>query len=304
MSFYTMPDGEKLFVRKFGKGQPVLVLSGLGMLSWQWIPYLLTQSKQYQFIIPDWRGFGGSKSAKIPVHLNAIQSHWLDTSALIDQLQLNQFKLIAYSMGATTAMHGMQYGNLSEKLQAYLHIDQTPKITSDDLWEFGLLGQNHHHVKDLLQQLSNLLHQFSDYQTVSDLPSEIRHQLIQKWLVFVKLQGNNKIGSIIFELAMKNPKLNKHILPIQRLDYLIWYVDNYLNHQEDYRSAISALNCATTFFIGEKSNLYPSIGQIQIAESLKKSEKIIFKRSGHAPLISEPIKFSREIGVFLNKRSL
>ncbi|HAB44243.1 MAG TPA: alpha/beta hydrolase, partial [Acinetobacter sp.] len=35
MPFYSMPDGEQLFVREYGQGQPVLVLSGLGMLSWQ-----------------------------------------------------------------------------------------------------------------------------------------------------------------------------------------------------------------------------------------------------------------------------
>lgn len=303
MSFYTMPDGEKLFVRKFGTGQPVLVLSGLGMLSWQWMPFLLPQSKQHQFIIPDWRGFGGSKSAKIPSHLNSIQSHWLDIATIIDQMQLNQFKLIAYSMGATTAMHGMQYGKLSEKLQAYLHIDQTPKITSDEFWEFGLLGRKYQQVKNLLQELSHLLHQFSSYDTVANLPNSIRQQLIQKWLIFVRLQGNNKIGAILFERMMKNAQLNKYILPIQRLDYLIWYVDNYLNHQEDYRAALSALDCATTFFIGEKSNLYPAIGQIQIAESLKNAEHILFKNSGHAPLISEPIKFTREIGIFLKNTS-
>ena len=33
MSYYKMPDGEMLFVREYGQGQPVLVLSGLGMLS-------------------------------------------------------------------------------------------------------------------------------------------------------------------------------------------------------------------------------------------------------------------------------
>ena len=35
MPYYTMPDQEKLFVRRVGRGEPVLVLSGLGMQSWQ-----------------------------------------------------------------------------------------------------------------------------------------------------------------------------------------------------------------------------------------------------------------------------
>lgn len=33
MPYYHMPDGEQLFVRRYGQGEPVLVLSGLGMQS-------------------------------------------------------------------------------------------------------------------------------------------------------------------------------------------------------------------------------------------------------------------------------
>ena len=46
MPFYTMPDQEKLFVRRVGEGEPVLVLSGLGMQSWQWLPFLFASSKK------------------------------------------------------------------------------------------------------------------------------------------------------------------------------------------------------------------------------------------------------------------
>lgn len=61
MPYYTMPDRENLFVRRVGRGEPVLVLSGLGMQSWQWLPFIYANRKDYEFIIPDWRGFGGSK---------------------------------------------------------------------------------------------------------------------------------------------------------------------------------------------------------------------------------------------------
>jgi hypothetical protein len=53
MPFYTMPDQEKLFVRRVGEGKPVLILSGLGMQSWQWLPFLFASRKKYEFIIPD-----------------------------------------------------------------------------------------------------------------------------------------------------------------------------------------------------------------------------------------------------------
>lgn len=95
MPYYTMQDNEKLYVREFGQGQPVLVLSGLGMQSWQWLPFLYNLKNKYHFIIPDWRGFGRSKNCAIP-KIDAISSHWQDLSTLIETKQLKQFKVIGY----------------------------------------------------------------------------------------------------------------------------------------------------------------------------------------------------------------
>lgn len=301
MPKYTMPDGEQLFVRTIGHGQPVLVLSGLGMQSWQWLGFLLPNLKNHQFIIPDWRGFGGSHQCAIPHNLDAIQSHWRDVESLINQLKLDNFPLIAYSMGATTAMHGMQYGNLKNQLKAYLHIDQTPQITNDESWPFGLFGTKHDKFKQLLSELSSFLHQHQQYRYVDDLPTEPRTKLVQIWLSFIKLQSSNKLSPFLFKLALKQPQLQKYILPIRRLDYLTWYIDNYLNHHENYRETIAQLQCPTTFFIGQQSTLYPSEGQVIISNSVKNSQQIMFKNSGHTPLITEPMKFSQEIYHFLRQ---
>ena len=79
-------------------------------------------------------GFGASSHCKIPQELDAISSHWIDVQSVIQQLNLDQFIVIAYSMGATTTMHGLCYGDFSKHIAAYLHIDQTPKIPVDDAW--------------------------------------------------------------------------------------------------------------------------------------------------------------------------
>ena len=298
MPYYRMPDGEQLFVREFGQGQPVLVLSGLGMQSWQWLPFLYPQAKNHKFIIPDWRGFGGSQSCRIP-ELDAISSHWRDVDSLIEQLQLDKFSLIAYSMGATTAMHGMHYSNLNAKLTRYLHIDQTPKIPVDETWQYGLFSQQQPQFKQLLADISQLLALKPDAKLLSDLDSTSRQHLLELWRGFLQLQASNKITPFLFNLALKQPRLHALILPMQRLDYLAWYINNYLHHKEDYRAAIAQLACPSTFFIGAESKLYPALGQKMIANSVQNSRQIIFEKSGHTPLISEPLKFGREIAHFL-----
>lgn len=301
MPFYTMPDQEQLFVRRFGSGEPVLVLSGLGMLSWQWLPFLLSYTKGFEFIIPEWRGFGRSQHCAIPQELDSISSHWRDVEHLIDELKLTQFTLIGYSMGATTAMHGMQYGHLGEKLKGYLHIDQTPKIRVDSTWQFGLFGERYTEFRRFLHLINALLQSHASVQYLEELPLTHQQELVETWLKFIEFQSSNSFIPKIFKLALQYPKLQKHVLPIQRLDYLRWYVQNYLNHTEDYRTALQALECPTTFFIGKQSTLYPEQGQTLIAHQLKNAQPIYFEKSGHTPLITEPKKFRTEIGHFLKK---
>jgi len=298
MPYYQMPDQEQLYVREFGQGKPVLVLSGLGMQSWQWMPFLIQNSKQFKFIIPDWRGFGRSKSCRIP-EIDAISSHWRDLEALIQQLKYPDFAVIAFSMGATTAMHGMKYGNLKQYINRYLHIDQAPKITVDSHWPYGLLSQQHSNFKKLLAEISLFFSALPPVKSLEDLEPASRQEFIKIWSKFILLQNGRRLSPLVWNTALKYDKLQKHLLPVHRLDYLAWYINNYLYHDEDYRESLAELDCPTTFFIGEKSTLYPSQGQKIIANSVKNAEQVIFERSGHAILINEPFKFQREISRFL-----
>ena len=299
MPHYLMPDGEKLYVREFGQGTPVLVLSGLGMQSWQWLPFLYQHRKKYRFYIPDWRGFGGSAQCKIPT-LDAISSHWQDLNCFLKQYADTVFHVIAYSMGATTAMHGMQYGRFQNHIRSYLHIDQTPKISVDADWPHGLFAEKHADFKAILQNITDLLAQNAQYRLVSDLTASTRTELVKQWLAFIQLQATPSRTGALFQKAFQQPHLQKFMLPIQRLDYMAWYIQNYLDHQEDYRSALSQLDRPATFFIGEESKLYAAQGQKLIASSVPHAKTVVFKKSGHTPLLSEPLKFSQEITRFLN----
>ena len=299
MPHYLMPDGEKLYVREFGQGTPVLVLSGLGMQSWQWLPFLYQHRKKYRFYIPDWRGFGGSAQCKIPT-LDAISSHWQDLNCFLNQYADTAFHVIAYPMGATTAMHGIQYGHFKDHIRSYLHIDQTPKISVDVDWPHGLFAEKHADFKAILQNIADLLAQNVQYRLVSDLTASMRTELVKQWLAFIQLQATPSRTAALFQKAFQQIHLQKFMLPIQRLDYMAWYIQNYLDHQEDYRNALRQIDRLATFFIGEDSKLYPAQGQKLIASSVPHAKTVIFKKSGHTPLLSEPRKFSQEITRFLN----
>ena len=66
MPYYTMPDQESLFVRRVGRGEPVLVLSGLGMQSWQWLPFIYANRKRIRVYYSRLAGLWRFKIVQFP----------------------------------------------------------------------------------------------------------------------------------------------------------------------------------------------------------------------------------------------
>jgi pimeloyl-ACP methyl ester carboxylesterase len=197
----------------------------------------------------------------------------------------------------------MHYDNFSSQISAYLHIDQTPKIPVDDAWGFGLFGSRHPEFIEILQQLSFLLTQNQQVELIRDLDVSIRQQIAALWLQFIQLQNEQKFSLKAFEFILNQPRLQSLLLPSRRVDYMAWYINNYLYHREDYREALAQLTSPVTFFSGVQSRLYPFEGQRLIAASLPHAKQIHFHKSGHTPLLSEPLKFARELGIFLKENS-
>src|SRR5690606_8086357 len=106
-----------------------------------------------------------------------------------------------------------------------------------------------------------------------------------------------------FKFILNQPRLQSLLLPSSRVDYMAWYINNYLYHQEDYREALTKLTCPVTFFSGVQSKLYPVEGQRLIAQSLPQAKQVFFTKSGHTPLLTEPLKFARELDTFLKENS-
>lgn len=299
MPFYTMQDGEKLFVRQIGQGKPVLILSGLGMSSWQWLPYILPSLKTRSFYIPDYRGFGKSKHCKIPANLSAIESHWQDITTLLKQLNIEKIDVIGYSMGATTTMHGLKYGNFDQYIDKYLHIDQTAKIrNSVNDWHYGLYGENQKQFFQIIKNIYNFLSTQTAYIYLDKLPTANKQKLSQLWLEFIYLQGDNPVMKRLSQFQLFHT-LQPRLIPLQRIDYILWYLGTYLTHEEDYRKSLIGLTRPTEFIIGKKSVLYSYQGQLAIANQMENAQIHLMKKSGHVPLMNEPVKFTYLLNQFL-----
>ena len=103
----------KLFFRRMGQGNPVIILHGLLGLSDNWVTFGRQLALDFDVIIPDLRNHGQSPhdaDFNFPVLVE-------DLHELITDLGLHKVNLIGHSLGGKTAMQfALTYPDLPDKL--------------------------------------------------------------------------------------------------------------------------------------------------------------------------------------------
>lgn len=101
-SQYVAVNGLKIHYKTYGSGPPLLLLHGFTVSSKVWAPWIEDLSKGHQLIVPDLRGHGHSSN---PTNKFTHQLSAMDMYALMDQLNIRQFKAIGHSSGGMTLTH-------------------------------------------------------------------------------------------------------------------------------------------------------------------------------------------------------
>jgi len=300
MPFISMRDNASLHVRVIGRGQPVLMLPGLGMSSSQWLPFVLPHRRSFQFFMPDFRGHG--RSMAVPLNqADVFQNHVDDVRDIIAHFQLDDYLLAGISLGATTAMHLQKETGLSG-VRRYLHIDQSPNVVNDRHWRYGLAGEKQPELFAAMAVLLSLLAEHPNVVYFDQLPADVKKQVAQQVAGLLRIlgAGAGALGVLRY-LLPRFPAMLARKVPLMRLDDMRAYLRAYSGAGHDYRPTLGKGNAPVTLMMGMNSPLYASQGQRLVAESAAQSRVVCFERSGHVPLMDEPLKFMREFGRFLRE---
>jgi len=92
----------QLYYEDYGAGSPLVLLHYFGSSSAVWAPFIPEFAKQYRVIAVDLRGHGRSTN---PSGQFTHRQAALDLYALLDHLDIRQFKAIGASSGAMTLIH-------------------------------------------------------------------------------------------------------------------------------------------------------------------------------------------------------
>lgn len=300
MSLVPLRDGQNLYVRTIGRGQPVLMLAGLGMHSGHWLPFIVPFLHKYKFYLPDFRGAGRSSHIKFN-QADVFHNHYQDTVDVIKHFNLKDYLLVGISLGGTTALHLQREQGFAD-VKAYLHIDQSPCIVNQSDWSFGLFGEQQTPLFARLEVLRQLLVQYQHYPQLADLPKPIRKQAAQTLADILVLISNKPKLKFLFEYLLNSPKILSQHLPLTNIADCCAYLQAYPHLAHDYRHSLKQCATPITVMVGMNSPLYHPQGQMQIADYAQQANVVKFYKSGHVPLTDEPVKFIRELKRFLQQQ--
>jgi pimeloyl-ACP methyl ester carboxylesterase len=162
-------NGIQMYYEVYGEGTPLVLLHAFTSSGQRWQPFIADLAKQYRLIIPDLRGHGRSTN---PMNQFTHRQSALDIFALLDQLEINQFKAMGISSGGMTLVH--MATQQPARVEAMVLIGTTIYFTDQARaffrettpegkgWDWELLRQHHVHGDDQIQALLTQLHNFKD----------------------------------------------------------------------------------------------------------------------------------------------
>jgi len=302
MPYITTRDEQQIFLRDIGpqtssEQAPIIMLHGFGMHSAHWLPFTLPLSRKQRFIMPDFRGFG--QSHLVSHNRDCVISNYADDLAdIIAALKLKQFKLAGISMGAFVAL---QYqGDYGESaVDRYLHIDQSPRCINKDDWSWGLFGAENESrlqaASHLIKQLQPFINNKSSY---FQIPKALRVSLWKELGEFFCSALSKPSHKFMARKVCQNENVIRKLMPVENWPVYIHCLRAYIEQDYNMLPTLEKIQTPISLLVGLKSEMYPCGGQLRIADYNPHCEIIPFAKSGHAPLIDQPIRFLHELKRF------
>jgi len=290
-------DKEYIGVRVMGRGKPVILLHGFGMESRHWIPFILPLTGKYQFILPDFRGFGYSANTKLN-NSCVFTNFYEDFEDILDYYQLKQVVLGGISMGAYVSLFYLSRKK-TDRVTQFLCIDQSPSFKHTDDYQFGLGGHNHERWMSDFRNVLTLLSRYQSEKNFYVLPYDERCYAMMKFARFASASFPSKPVRFTIQTLMRMPFIQNCFVPSNWQAYYT-ILNAYMNNDYNLINQVQHIDVKTSIFVGMLSEMYPVESSVYLSQQIKNSKLIKFEKSGHAVMMSEPLKFMIELNRFLS----
>ena len=162
-------NGFEMYYEIHGEGSPLVLLHGTPSSGrgWQWL--VADFSRHYRLIIPDLRGYGRSTN---PTNEFTFRQAALDTFALLEALEIDQFKAAGVSAGALILLH--MATQQPARVEAMVLIGAAPYIPelcrawarrtppNSEVWDWDELRKEHVHGDEQIRAILEIEHSYKD----------------------------------------------------------------------------------------------------------------------------------------------
>jgi len=297
---YQIPlrDGQQLSVRVYGQGQLVILLHGFGSESRHWLPNILPLMHQFQFILPDLRGFGASHLVPFS-EANAFHNYVHDLHDIIQHFQLERFYLGGISTGAYVCLiYNREYG--FQQVERYLNIEHS-YCSVHQQYPHGLFRERQ---SEIFTQLSALLQTFEHIElpwNYWQLPHNARLLLRDTMAELFQRSTFNPLMKRVFSSARYAEKLFAgKLFPIDNLSAYLHVAQSFMQTENTYE-ALADISAPIYFMAGEQSEFFSLDAHQAMMHKAPLANLTVFKRSGHIPIIDRPVQFQKEFTRFLTE---
>jgi len=264
--------------KTFGKGEPILLVSGAGGDMNAWDPSTLkVLSSNHTVVVFDNRGVGNTTTGSKPF---SIQQFANDTAGLLDALKIRKADVLGYSMGSFVAQQ--------------LTVTNPEKVNRLILVAASCGGKEGIPQSPQLQKMaSDVANKFINNISVSqeEMKSLISASLGPGW-IRLNPESLETIPEAKDLLASITPNNNlKQIKAIQS-----WFATNW----SGICSQLTKLSNPTLVIIGTDDVAVPTANSLVIAEKIPGAWLVQIKDAGHAIPSQYPDKINRVLQTFLS----
>lgn len=167
MSYYQTKDGINLNFHLYGKGKPIVLITGFGGYQEIWlkqISYLVSMG--YQVLTYDHRNMGQSERTACGHTLRRLTT---DLTELLDFLAINHAAFIGHSMGGSVLFALID--SKPSLIDLACIVDQSPYMLNTTNWHFGFMNFTAQNYKTQCQKAPDTK------ETLHGLDSDVAHRL-------------------------------------------------------------------------------------------------------------------------------
>ena len=247
-------------------GVPLLLLRGIGQTAHTWAYFATAMRHYYRVIAVDQRGHGESGWAPDGDYSTA--AHGRDLDAFVEQLKLESFALVGFSLGGRNAM--WLTDRHSTKVRRLVIVDAGPERPSSG----GSLARQFMSGPDLLGSVEEFVERamrFNPRRSREALRESLLHNLRQlpdgRW-------------TWKYDPVLRRP--NRRTYP--------W---------GDLWPVLAKIACPTLIVRGDESPVFPPEQAARMVEVIPDSRMVAISAAGHTVMGDNPLEFEAKVKPFL-----